>query len=559
MMEPRRKLLGASCVSIFLIQLLVALSASASPHSLSNKNHNYALRFDGAGDYCEIPPAQSLNITGQISMEAWILWDGLTGHGGGQIILNQDFIVYEIAVGETYNPGRFSWFLDKVSTSAPDAGSGWYDGGPVTIGQWNHVAVSYDGKMVRTFINGEKIHEFTGSGRMPIRSNHVRIGARGDHDPPGSFFNGLIDEVRLWSVGRNETDFRSFMNTPLEGNEPGLVGYWDFNEGSGQTAHDLSPFRNNARLGSILGEDSGDPIWVLTDRPMGNLELSAHLEPQAPTTSDDLICIASATSEGSVVDPAFSYRWFRNGAEILEGMTVGDEFSSATGPSLSHHFTGKGESYFCIVKAASGSFSKEVETEPVTIVNSPPSAPVIRILPENPSPEDGLAVWIDTPSVDPDGDVVLYLFEWYESQDGSNWTRRPEVSGNLRPFYPGSSEISSLYTQAAEFWRVVVTPIEADTLAKRAGLQGKEANIVVGDAGVSQVFIVPDLVEDQVIDPKDLLLLKAAWGSNLDELDPGIRVLFYENGEVPVDGGRLFRILAIIQQGWYRSADFGAR
>lgn len=57
------------------------------------------------------------------------------------------------------------------------------------------------------------------------------------------------------------------MNTELTSEyysspDSGLVGYWRFDEGAGQTAEDLSFFTNNAILGTSISPDASDPQWV---------------------------------------------------------------------------------------------------------------------------------------------------------------------------------------------------------------------------------------------------------------------------------------------------------
>jgi len=42
--------------------------------------------------------------------------------------------------------------------------------------------------------------------------------------------NGQLDELRVWSVARTEKQIRDTMFTSLHGNEPGLVGYWRFED-----------------------------------------------------------------------------------------------------------------------------------------------------------------------------------------------------------------------------------------------------------------------------------------------------------------------------------------
>lgn len=51
---------------------------------------------------------------------------------------------------------------------------------------------------------------------------------------------------------------RSFRLSYLD---PALVGYWKFNEGTGQTIQDLTGLGNTGTLGTTAGVDSSDPAW----------------------------------------------------------------------------------------------------------------------------------------------------------------------------------------------------------------------------------------------------------------------------------------------------------
>ena len=66
----------------------------------------------------------------------------------------------------------------------------------------------------------------------------------------------------LWSVAITETEIQSYMSTPPIGNEEGLIGYWNFNNGEGNTLHDLT---GNANHGTIYGATwSTDVPQILT-------------------------------------------------------------------------------------------------------------------------------------------------------------------------------------------------------------------------------------------------------------------------------------------------------
>jgi len=295
--------------------------------------------------------------------------------------------------------------------------------------------------------------------------------------------------------------------------------------------------------------------------PLPTIDLVAHIEPAEAKTLDDLECVAEVVDFEGYQGFDYAYRWFRDGVELIEPLSVGGDVFEATGPVLSHHFTAKNQEFFCVVRATAwetgGAVWAQTRTDPVMIVNTSPSEPEIVLLPEDPTPDDGLAVWMIGGATDPDGDPVGLVIEWFESMDGETWTRREELSGRLDPYDRGEPEVSSLYTQMAEFWRVTVTATELSAPAKmdEAGAFKVDAAISVLAAGGSvsrQVFILPDATGDNVVDVRDLAVLRSLWHRPKAELAPEESILFFEPGapgsrEVgPMD---LFRFACM---GWHR-------
>jgi hypothetical protein len=80
-------------------------------------------------------------------------------------------------------------------------------------------------------------------------------------------FAGGINELRIWEVARTREQIQQSMCIELSGTEPGLVGYWKFNEAGGQTAYDSSVGGNDGRLGDSDGSDSADPAWIPAQLP----------------------------------------------------------------------------------------------------------------------------------------------------------------------------------------------------------------------------------------------------------------------------------------------------
>ena len=77
-------------------------------------------------------------------------------------------------------------------------------------------------------------------------------------------FTGVMDELRIWNVARTLAEINSTRFSVLNGNEPGLRGYWRFNEGAGQTVANSATATGSA-LNGTLGLNSNseltDPTW----------------------------------------------------------------------------------------------------------------------------------------------------------------------------------------------------------------------------------------------------------------------------------------------------------
>ena len=74
---------------------------------------------------------------------------------------------------------------------------------------------------------------------------------------PGRFWNGKVDEVRIWNVARTDAEIQSNMSIELTGSEAGLVAYYPMNEGTGIVVEDMSSNSNN---GQMINMDNDD--WV---------------------------------------------------------------------------------------------------------------------------------------------------------------------------------------------------------------------------------------------------------------------------------------------------------
>lgn len=232
-----------------------------SSHSVDIRT-GYSVAFDGVDDYVQIGDVPELHTPASLTMEAWIYPTGIGSHAGdsGAIIINQEG-EYEIA---RFEDGSVQWALCEVEECA------FIDTGfHAPENEWTHVAVTFDGEVVRTYGNGRLVdtHPRTnpiGHFNRLVGMNDFRIGGR---QALSQHFDGRIDEVRIWSHARSQADIESSLNKRLVGTEPGLLGYWAFDEGTGSIAFDASP---NANAGEVVEGVYRVGVGRLVEADFGN-------------------------------------------------------------------------------------------------------------------------------------------------------------------------------------------------------------------------------------------------------------------------------------------------
>jgi mannosyl-glycoprotein endo-beta-N-acetylglucosaminidase len=240
--------------------------------SIADTN-GFALQFDGTDDRLDCGNGSSLQITGnKITLEAWINANELKSQpfAGSVIVKDQgsNSSGYMIRCGGNgiinFNIGNGSWH--EINTPANS----------VQLNSWHHIATTYDGSSMKIFVDGELAAQTNAAFTIGNANNsNLLIGESPGF--PGRVFNGKIDEVRIWNVARSQYQIQNTMNTILSPeyystSDSGLVGYWRLDEGSGQTAEDLSIYSNTATLGTTSNPDASDPSWVQANILIVNVE-----------------------------------------------------------------------------------------------------------------------------------------------------------------------------------------------------------------------------------------------------------------------------------------------
>ena len=207
----------------------------------------YCLDLDGTNDYVTVASASSVNLTNNYTLEAWIYPHSFRWFGG--------------IVGK-YQVAGAGGFVLRLSPNAP------YDGlnfdemntatGVLQSNRWYHVAAVNSNGTRRLWLNGVE-QSLTGT-PLTIQTNNNALTLGVDFLASPRYFDGRMDEVRVWNVVRTEAEIRDAMHKQLAGSESGLVACYQFNTNAGTVALDLTA---NANTGTLVN----GPLWTNSTIP----------------------------------------------------------------------------------------------------------------------------------------------------------------------------------------------------------------------------------------------------------------------------------------------------
>ncbi|CAH8295662.1 putative secreted protein (Por secretion system target) [Mariniflexile fucanivorans] len=200
-----------------------------------------ALNFDGVNDYVVGTNNASLN-TSQGTIEAWIKTSNAGAGLRGIMAKPQQYGI----VLKDNNLAVAEWGQGEKNTNVN-----------LADGIWHHVAFSFNNMVAngsKLYIDGLPVLAFTyqvvaGSGQQ------ILVGTSSKYQ---QYFNGAIDQVRVWNTQKTDAEILANYNKCLNGNETGLVMYWNFDEATGTTITDLSGNNNNGALTNM----NASSIWV---------------------------------------------------------------------------------------------------------------------------------------------------------------------------------------------------------------------------------------------------------------------------------------------------------
>ena len=202
-----------------------------------------AYKFNGTNNYIEVPYAAE-NHPSNFTIELWARLDQNTGTYQSPLssrygsapwnnLSGYNFYAVDGLEKWAFTGGSGSW-EDIVTTSSTNGEI--YDGNNLKFGIWTHLASTYDGTTYRFYVNGvlagSKTAGYSRVGFNSIPQRPLRIGAGRTEGSAIYFFNGAVDEVRIWNYARTQNEINNNKNAVLSGQETGLVSYYSFDNGN---------------------------------------------------------------------------------------------------------------------------------------------------------------------------------------------------------------------------------------------------------------------------------------------------------------------------------------
>ncbi len=249
-------------------------------------SHDVAIALDGENDYMATEATRNF-ADKDLTFECWVNFDSLQNatffsHGDANNAIEMGMneagkVVVKVGNRQLVSDEPAAW--EKSS--------------------WNHVALAYDKtrQNVTAYVNyvallsGVKVDAYTGNGIIEVgRSVSTQ----------SNYFNGKVDQFRIWSDARSQSTIQANSAKQLSGNDLNLIAYYEMDEAKGTATEDKARGANLVMKGGS---------WAL---------------PQGRSASFDGKSYVAMNSASAVIasDMDFTLEFWFNAALGSKGQTI---------------------------------------------------------------------------------------------------------------------------------------------------------------------------------------------------------------------------------------------
>ncbi len=402
--------------------------------------------FDGETDYMRIPDKSVLDGDGgwnELTVAFWI--KPLSAAHGSRIISKsvasdsngEYFIGFQSSGSDPANTLFFDVQLGSSTREVVDYAT------PLQVGDWYYVVCTYkSGVGLSIYVNGTLDatsaaytgYIFDNNPPLSVFGAPLWIGQDGTWDKTQRYFNGVLDEIQIYN--RTLSPFQVMQNYVDAGSGLSTVANIrpaETNVGESWSCR-VTPTDSFVDGSSLMPSLAVGP-WLPNVLPIaGNLTIT----PSSPLTTDDLTAAYDYYDEDGDAEWGTEIRWYMNSVlqPAFNDLLIVDSGDTALGDVW----------YFTVEPKDQKAFGSLVTSDPVEILNSPPTVDGVSIIPD-PAFEDDMLTAVPFGGFDANGDPLTYSYQWQKLVT-SVWT---DIGGAT------SSTLASSNFVSGDYVKVMVT------------------------------------------------------------------------------------------------------
>ncbi|WP_028471375.1 DUF6701 domain-containing protein [Neptunomonas japonica] len=162
-------------------------------------------QFDSEDDYINLADSNLVGLPAAMTAMAWIRLSSTPTELKTFISKDSNYEVHINSSRQVY-----WWWQDSNNVTRS-----FTSGSTINLGQWHHVAVTYKDGLQVMYIDGQETARQTHAGLLKTNSNALQIGQ--DHNVAARFFDGDVDEVKIFDVDLTAFEIESMVANEAAG------------------------------------------------------------------------------------------------------------------------------------------------------------------------------------------------------------------------------------------------------------------------------------------------------------------------------------------------------
>jgi hypothetical protein len=242
-----------------------------------------AYEFDAEEeDVLKIPASPELNFGEEFTLEAWVRPSGSDNHHAPLIDKQEGaglgYFLYEGGTVSDRPVGAVDEEQEHVHADEP-----------LPAHAWSHVALIFNGNRTFLYVDGELVDN---GAAEPVVTSEGELEIGGSSDT-GEYFDGRIDEVRIYGRGLSQAEVQADASAPVQTPQHGPIAAYSLEEGSGEIAEDITGHKHTAtiegaewtrgKFGDALRFDGEDQVTIPAAEDLNLTEaftLEAWIKPE---------------------------------------------------------------------------------------------------------------------------------------------------------------------------------------------------------------------------------------------------------------------------------------